>query len=192
MIQLKDGMVVAIFKDGAGTCLELPKDSGRDDANVSSSKYHAAQHQHWRLVRAECERYGIWPVWNVVNVESGTALTIMNKGQGASVTCTKRQEGFEFQQQMWHLVTADAESGIFMLHNVNSTLYLDLRLDVWDFGKGVTGRKGGFNKENTHQLWKMSVISSPQDEISMELDGGGSDASSSNKKRKLQQEPPSL
>ncbi|KXJ88437.1 ricin B lectin domain-containing protein [Microdochium bolleyi] len=188
MPELKDGSVVAFFNYGTGTCLDLNEGYRHNGADVIGFNYHGGANQHWRLVRAQSSDPKVWPVWNLVNVMTGTAMTMKSRwpDHNTVVTCWEREQG-EDQDQMWHLITADAEASIYMLHNAASTLFVNLwygTTDCYD-RSSITGRKGGFNRENAFQLWRMRIISvPPRDGNDMELDSHSIGASS-NKKRKM-------
>ncbi|KAH7027205.1 ricin B lectin domain-containing protein [Microdochium trichocladiopsis] len=185
MVELKDGMVVVFFHYAAGTCLDLTEGYQRNGAEVIGFNYHGAANQHWRLDKVERMDRDIWPTWNLVNVMSGTAMTMDDPNIGAPVTCWKHTRHTNDPRQMWHLVTADAESGVYMLHNVGSTLFADLRHGNTACWTSITGRKGGFNSANTNQLWRMRVISLAQGDNEMSLRGLSGGGSGGNKKRKV-------
>ncbi|KAH7014616.1 ricin B lectin domain-containing protein [Microdochium trichocladiopsis] len=162
MPQFKDGSVLAFINYGSGTCLDLTASDPKSGNPVIGYNYNATSNQHWKLVKVPYSGAKVWPVYFLINQATGTALDLYNGGQENGTQITGWANGPASKtnpHQLWRLVTADANSDVVMIQNIGTGTYVDLYLGGSQNSTKITGWAGNLAEENTHQLWKVKVIS---------------------------------
>jgi len=152
-----DGKTVTFTNYGSGTVIDLNHGSSADQTPITGWHDNSGDNQRWALKQVDT-KYGL-PVFLLRNVQSNTAMDLLSGGTGNGTEISGWWVGPETNpNQNWFIFSGDQQFNVVMIVNVGTGTCVDLRDGSSNNGTPISGWAGGASVNNSHQLWKVTIL----------------------------------